>query len=69
MNGTITEKTFGKMTTSEKLWLLYNTMADRDQAYKKNCKRIYILIGVLIVSVTIDHGGASLAAAVKLMGF
>lgn len=68
MNGTITEKQFAKMTTSEKLWLLYNTTCTRDESYKKNFKRIYILIGVFLVSVIISDGGKSVSAALKIVG-
>ena len=68
MNGVITEKAFEKMNTSEKLWLLYNTMYAREKTYKKNFKRIYILIGAIIISILINNGSDSLAAALKFMG-
>ena len=68
MNGTITEKQFEKMSISEKLWLLYNTMLTRDINYKKQFKRIYILISVLLISIIINGGSKSIVKAVKIMG-
>ena len=68
MNATITEKAFEKMSNSEKLWLLYNTMVTRDSNYKKQFKRIYILIGVLLISIIISDGGKSLAIALRVIG-
>lgn len=68
MNGTTKEKQFEKMTINEKLWLLYNTMVTREGNHKKHFKRIYILIGMLILSIIISDGGKSIAGALKIMG-
>jgi len=68
MNATITEKDFEKMKVNEKLWLLYNTMLTREERYKKHFKRIYILIGVLLISVLISDGGKSFSTALKILG-
>jgi len=66
MNATVTEKDFKEMTTNRKLWLLYNTMCTREENYKKNFRRIYILIGTLLISVLITDGGKSFSAALKI---
>lgn len=68
MNGTITEKAFAKMSTSEKLWLLYNTMLTRDTNYKKQFKRLYILIGALLISLVLNGNSESIVKATKIMG-
>ena len=68
MNGTVTEKAFEKMTTAEKMWLLYNTMVTREERYKKHFRRIYILIGALLITIVISDGGKSFSAALKIVG-
>ena len=68
MNGTVTEKQFEKMTSDEKLWLLYNTMFTRSLSHKKHFKRLYVLVGILFVSTIISDGGKALSAALKIVG-
>lgn len=68
MNGTVTEKDFEDMTIDRKLWLLYNTMVTREGRYKKHFRRIYIIIGALLISVLISDGGKSFSAALRIVG-
>ena len=68
MNGNVTEKAFGKMTATEKLWLLYNTMCSRDENQKKHFKMIYIAIGVIALSFVMHAGPESLALVLKIIG-
>lgn len=69
MNGAVPEKAFEKMSSNEKLWLLYNTMCTRDEGHKKHFKRIYILLASLVIAFAMHGGPESLSAVMKIIGF